>query len=98
MSSGSKSKTRKGIKHYKGVDIDALPEGDDEELPAKIRITTMVDADIIAELKRLARTQGDGRYQTYLNQFLREHLFGDADQERIEEVVRQMVKASALKK
>jgi hypothetical protein len=38
-------------------------------MTSKIRITTMIDTDILDELKRRAKKQGDGRYQTFLNTF-----------------------------
>jgi len=44
-----------------------------EELkkPGKMRITTMIDEDVYDALKKAAIAKGDGRYQTYLNQLLR---------------------------
>lgn len=42
---------------------------------AKIRVTTYLDEDIIENLKRIAADSGN-KYQTVLNQTLREALFG----------------------
>lgn len=73
-----------GIKFGKNVNLDAIVSlGDkpnkafDEAMrsPAKIRITTMVDEDIYRELKQLSQMAGHGKYQTFLNDFLRLHLF-----------------------
>lgn len=44
---------------------------------AKIRITTYLDADVIEALKAAASGSG-GRYQTLLNQILRDYLIGDS--------------------
>ena len=76
-----------GIKFSKDVDIDSIkalgdqanPEFDAAlRAPTKIRITTMVDEDIYHELKRLALQAGHGKYQTFLNDFLRQHLISMA--------------------
>ncbi len=76
-----------GIKFSKDVDISAIKELGDEldpefeasmMMPAKIRITTMVDEDIYRELKRLAEQPGAKKYQTILNDLLRKVLFPDA--------------------
>ena len=75
-----------GIKFSKDVDINAIKSlGDDLDpefeasmmMPAKIRITTMVDEDIYYELKRLAEQPGAKKYQTILNDLLRMVLFPD---------------------
>lgn len=106
-----KIKLTGGIKHYSDVDIEQLPEGSDKEVvdmlgqsKAKIRITTMIDIDILNELKKRATSEGDGRYQTYLNQLLREVLIlkkpisRDIICEIVKETVKDIVKASSLKK
>jgi hypothetical protein len=75
-----------GIKFSKDVDINAIKSLGDEldpefeasmMMPAKIRITTMVDEDIYYELKRLAEQPGAKKYQTILNDLLRMVLFPD---------------------
>jgi uncharacterized protein (DUF4415 family) len=107
MITRKKIKKTSGIKHHEGVDIDSLKEGSDADVEdmlkqdkSKIRITTMIDTDILDELKSRAQREGDGRYQTYLNQFLRQTLFVDShmDEQRIVEIVMQLVKPDALKK
>ena len=45
---------------------------------AKIRITTFLDEDIMTTLKDLAKDSG-GKYQSVLNQILRDYLFGQKD-------------------
>lgn len=42
---------------------------------AKIRITTYLDKDILERLQQMAAESG-GKYQTILNQVLRDYLFG----------------------
>ena len=49
----------------------------------KMRITTLVDADVLDELKRRSKNLGIG-YQTYLNELLRESLFGPNSSEKSE--------------
>lgn len=107
MSSKAKTKKTDGIKHYEGVDIAGLPEGTDADVAdmldatkSKIRITTMLDTDILEELKRRAAQDGDGRYQTYLNHLLRQVLFdsGVLDEGRVVEIVKGLVKPGSLRK
>lgn len=43
---------------------------------SKIRITTYLDSDILSHLKTLAKCSG-GKYQTTLNQILREYFLGE---------------------
>ncbi len=90
-----------GIKFSKDVDIEAiLALGDKSDpnfeaamkTPAKVRITTMVDEDIYHELKRLSKKAGHGKYQTFLNDFLRRHLLPNGESKSVlEEVVKALV-------
>ena len=105
MSSKPKIKITKGIRHYEDVDIAGLPEGADGDVAnmrtvSKIRITTLIDTDILDELKKRAAKNGSGRYQTYLNQLLRDVLLGKRaiDEDRVKEIVRNLVKPSSLKR
>lgn len=59
--------------------------------PDKIRITTYLDEDILKLLHQMAEDSG-GKYQTILNQVLRNQLFGKKEGilariERLEKVV-----------
>jgi len=65
-------KTNKDIK-YGDVEVD-LKNIDDSEV--KIRITTMLDKDVLLTLKENAKALGT-RYQSYLNQHLRETLLNE---------------------
>ena len=47
----------------------------DEKEPTKVRITTYLDEDILNLLHQMAEDSG-GKYQTILNQVLRNQLFG----------------------
>ena len=87
MPKKSEYSTLDGIKFSKDVDINAIKSlGDDLDpefeasmmMPAKIRITTLVDEDIYCELKRLAEQPGAKKYQTILNDLLRTVLFPDS--------------------
>jgi hypothetical protein len=107
MSSKRKIKKTSGIRHYEGVDISSLKEGTASDVAemsevdrSKIRITTMIDTDILDELKRRSKLEGDGRYQTYLNHFLREVLFkgADLDSKKMVEIVLELVRPDALKR
>ena len=107
MSTRKKIKKTSGIRHAENVDITSLSEGTDDDVSemlkkdkSKIRITTLIDTDILDELKRRANSEGDGRYQTYLNQFLRQALFSNSqfDEKRVIEIVMTLVKPDALKR
>jgi len=56
----------------------------------KIRITTMVDGDVLDELKRQAKERGIG-YQTLINSYLRS-LVLEANLEDVEDLVNSAVK------
>ena len=86
MSTRKKIRKTSRIRHYEDVDIGQLSEGSDDDVTqmlgkdkSKVRITTLIDTDILDELKRRAQMDSDGRYQTYLNQFLRQALFTGVD-------------------
>lgn len=70
-------------------DAMALPRKDQ-----KMRITTMVDADILDTLRERAGKQGIG-YQTYLNELLRYALFGSEhknnDLSKLQETISQIL-------
>lgn len=103
MTSKARTKRTAGIKHYDGVDVSSLPEGteaDVADMKSKIRITTMIDTDVLEELKLRATKDGDGRYQTYLNSLLRQVLFDKdvLDEERVVEIIKGLVKPASLRK
>ena len=107
MKRKKKIKKTSGIKHYEDVDIASLAEGTDSDVASmlsvdksKIRITTLLDTDILEELKQRSQIEGDGHYQTYLNQILRRALFDDEtfEEQRIIEIVKDLVKPTALKR
>jgi uncharacterized protein (DUF4415 family) len=62
----------------------------------KIRITTMLDGDVLDELKRQAKKQGIG-YQTLINFYLRT-LVLETDMEEVKELVSSAVKLLAMGK
>jgi competence protein ComGF len=77
------------------VEID---EDEFEPRHVKVRVTTMIDQDIIVTLKQISEEKGQG-YQTILNQILRAYVssrtgskktkFKAATENRIREIVRQ---------
>ena len=76
----TKHHTLNGISYAEGVEPAPHGNADADFLAElgkkpKIRITTMIDEDVYDMLKKRAVVDGDGRYQTYLNQLLRETLF-----------------------
>lgn len=74
----SKTKTVGGIKYAAGV--EPAQSGSDPQIAAmlakkgKIRVTTMIDEDVLDALKARAADEGHGHYQTTLNAVLRESL------------------------
>ena len=62
----------------------------------KIRITTMIDGDVLDELKKQAKEQGVG-YQTLINRYLRT-LVLEADMEEVKALVDSVVKLLTLGK
>ncbi|MBF0105201.1 MAG: hypothetical protein HQM16_07725 [Deltaproteobacteria bacterium] len=70
MSTKNKKKSNPDIKFG---DIN-LPEDIFESKNVKCRITTLIDQDILTEIKKRASSENVG-YQTKINQFLRDYLF-----------------------
>lgn len=63
---------------------------------AKVRVTTFLDEDVLKALKETAQSSGT-RYQTLLNQLLREALIGDTGTilERLERLEKAVFKTHA---
>lgn len=63
---------------------------------AKVRVTTFLDEDVLKALKETAQASGT-RYQTLLNQLLRQALIGDTKTilERLERLERAVFKTNA---
>ena len=79
------------MKRVKGPKLSA-----DQMRAAKVRVTTFLDEDVLAALK--ATAQGSGtRYQTLLNQLLRQSLIGDTKTilERLEKLEKAVFKTRA---
>lgn len=67
-------------------DVD-VPEGFDDPKNAKLRITSWIDGDIYLELKKRAEAgEGNGKYQTLMNDLLREMLFGKEAEKESEKI------------
>lgn len=69
-------------KNKKNKEVEKFLEDAEEALNAhakdvKVRVTTMIDADVLDELRRMAKKVGVG-YQTLLNLKLREAILGEA--------------------
>lgn len=61
---------------YKMKKIKGPVLSEEEFRNAKVRITTYLDEDVLRLLRRFAREAGS-KYQTVLNQILRERLLGE---------------------
>ena len=77
--------TKKKIKYGK---VDVLSEDEFNPKYAKFRVTMYIDLDVLDELRKRAASRGLP-YQTYINQLLRDTVFGAADEERIRSIVRE---------
>ncbi len=75
--------TKKKIKYGKVE----LPEEAFNPKNAKFRVTMFVDLDVLDEVRKKASKKGLP-YQTYLNQMLREMVFGAEEEEKIRRIVR----------
>lgn len=76
-----------------------LEEGFEDPKNHKLKITMWIDGDILLELKKRA-TKSKGRYQTLMNEILREYLFNEKSSQRleIESIVENKLKALGLLK
>jgi uncharacterized protein (DUF4415 family) len=79
------------MKRVKGPRLSA-----EQLLTAKIRVTTFLDEDVLQALKETAQGSGT-RYQTLLNQLLRQALIGDTKTilERLEKLEKAVFKSRA---
>lgn len=79
------------LKRVKGPKLTA-----EQVRAAKVRVTTFLDEDVLAALKDTAEGSGT-RYQTLLNQLLRQALIGDQRTilERIERLEKAVFKRTA---
>ncbi len=70
--------------------------GKESGLQAKVRITTYLDADVLSHLKTVAKQSG-GKYQTTLNQALREYFMDKkgAIEKRIERLEKAVFRKNA---
>ena len=66
----------------------SLPDNAFNAKETKFRVTTYLDLDILDEVRKRAKKRGLP-YQTYLNQLLRESVFGHEIDERIRKIVRE---------
>ena len=82
---------------YGNFDLDEL---EFEPRRVKVRVTTMLDEDILRNLKKLAKSSGQ-KYQTLLNQILRAYLDKPSAQgaklneDRVRRIVRDELKKRA---
>ena len=86
-----KSTSKKKISYGK-VDIS-----DEDFKNAKIRVTAFVDLDVVKALKREAGEKG-AKYQTLMNQKLRDAVFGKQIDNHLRDEIREIVKAELGKK
>ena len=85
-------KTKNKIIHGK-VEID---EFEFEPRNVKVRVTTMIDLDVLQKLKKIAQSKKQ-KYQTLLNQMLRSFVDGKKEQD-LELKIRQIVREELRKK
>lgn len=79
---------KQDLKNNPGIKLGnvELPDGFDDLENEKLRITAWIDGDIYNELKRRADAgEANGKYQTLMNELLREKLFENAASSQEEE-------------
>jgi uncharacterized protein (DUF4415 family) len=57
----------------------------------KVLISTRLDEDVLKAVKAAAKERGIG-YQTLINQVLKDHFIGNAEEEKIRRIVREELK------
>ena len=72
----------------KEYDLGAAKRGPVVKEAGKLRITIMLDSEILAAFRKRAENTGHG-YQTLINQALSEHLANGQLEDRLRRVVRQ---------
>ena len=78
-----------------------LEESEFEPRHVKVRVTTMIDEDVVSALKKIASKKGQ-KYQTLLNQILRafteqkkESKSSSVDEGRVRQIVREELRKRA---
>jgi uncharacterized protein (DUF4415 family) len=90
-------------KNKKDIQYGSLNIDSDEFLPqnTKVRVTTMLDEDVLQGLKHIAKEKGV-KYQTLLNKIIRSYVFEPRkvyqSKNITEEAVRQIVREELKKK
>lgn len=79
-----RSSKKKNIKYGQVT----LPDEAFDPRNAKFRVTMFVDLDVLTEIRKRAKRKSLP-YQTYINQALREFIFGSSEEERIRKIVRE---------
>jgi uncharacterized protein (DUF4415 family) len=91
----TKNKSKRGKKiQYGSVEI---PTDAFESRNVKMRVTAFIDEDIIDGLKKRATAKGT-KYQTLMNQLLREAVFGKSVDEDLKKEIREIVREEISKK
>ena len=85
-----KSKKNQKIK-YGNVEI---PEDAFESQNVKARITMWIGMDLLEEVKKRAQKK-DLPYQTYINQLIRNAVFGSDEEEKIRKLIREELSKTA---
>jgi predicted DNA binding CopG/RHH family protein len=80
-----KSKSKNGKISYGSV---SLPDDAFNPKETKFRVSMYLDLDVLDEVRKLAKDRGLP-YQTYINQMLRDVVFGSEMDEKIRSIVRQ---------
>lgn len=65
---------KKGKKHSRFGQVDLLPAGDPPPKDIKVRISMMIEGDLLDAYKEAAKRTSHGEYQTLMKQKLREGL------------------------
>jgi predicted DNA binding CopG/RHH family protein len=79
---------KKKINYTKNSSLDA-DEFDSKYV--KVLISTRLDEDVLKAVKTAAAERGIG-YQTLINQVLKDHFLGNAEEEKIRRIVRDELK------
>ena len=77
-------------KKFKASDVN-IPKDEFDPSKAKVRISLFVDADVLSEFKKVAKTTLHGEYQALMREKLREAMFGRHIDEDLRETIREVV-------
>jgi uncharacterized protein (DUF4415 family) len=77
---------------------DTLPNGEFDPKKSKVKISLLLDGDLLEAYREAAKTTPHGEYQTLMKEKLREALFGKRIDSALRQTIRSIIREEMNKK